>query len=53
MYGQTIDRGDNLVHGKIGTMSCCNNGIGSLGINIIVYPGLKFRLVLRVGQLSR
>ena len=31
-YGHTIDQGDNLVHVTIGMMSCCNNGIGSLGV---------------------
>ena len=36
MYGQTIDQSDNLVHGMIGTMSCCNNGLGSIGFHLFV-----------------
>ena len=35
-YGQTIERGDNLLHGTIGTISCCNNGLGSLEVDILV-----------------
>ena len=35
-YGQTIKRGDDLVHGTIGTISCCNNGLGSLEVDILV-----------------
>ena len=32
MYGQIIDRGNNLVHGTIGMTSWCNNGIGGIGL---------------------
>ena len=36
IYGQKIDRGANLVHGAIGAMRCCNNGLGSIGVDIFV-----------------
>ena len=36
MYGQTIGLGGNIVHGTIGKMICCNNGLGILGVNIFV-----------------
>ena len=53
MHGETIGQGINIVHGVIGTMICCNNGLVSLGANLFVYLSLKHLLVLRVGQLSR
>ena len=31
LYIQTIDQGDNLVHGTIGMVSFCNNCLESLG----------------------
>ena len=36
MYGHMIDQSDNLVDGIIEMMGCCNNGLGSLGLNIFV-----------------
>ena len=36
VYGQMIDRDANFVHGTIGMMGCCNNGLGSLGVNIFL-----------------
>ena len=36
IYEQTIGLGANLVHDMIGTISCYNNGIGSLRVNIFV-----------------
>ena len=35
-YVQMIDLGDNIFHGTIGAMSCCNNGIDSLGVGIFI-----------------
>ena len=35
-YGHTIDRGANCVNSTIGKMSCCNNGLGNLGVNIFI-----------------
>ena len=49
MDGQTIERGANLVHDTIGTMSCYNNGIDTLGVGLFVYLGLKRCLVVQVG----
>ena len=51
-YGQAIDWGNNLVHGTIGTMSWCNNLLGSLRVNLFVWIGLKRRLIVQVGLLS-
>ena len=31
-----IDQCSNLVHGTIGKMSCCNNGLVSIGVDIFV-----------------
>ena len=53
MFGQTIDRGANLVHDMIGMMSYCNIGLGGLGVNIFVWISLKYRLVIRVRQFYR
>ena len=47
-----IDRGANLMHGMIGTMIFCNNGLGSLRVDIFIYLSLDLRIVIRVGQLS-
>ena len=52
MYGRTIDGGANLMQVTIWTMGCYNNGLGSIGVDIVLYLGLKRRLVVRFGQLS-
>ena len=36
IYGRTINCSYNLVHGTIGTMSCCKIGIGGLGVVFFV-----------------
>ena len=36
MNEQAIDRGSNLVYGPNWTISFCNNGLGSPGLNIFV-----------------
>ena len=51
--GHTIKQVANLVHGTIGKMSFCNNGLGRLGVDLFVYLSLKRRLVVHVEQLSR
>ena len=49
MDGQTIEQGANLVHDTIGTMSCYNNGLDTLGVGLFIYLGLKRCLVVQVG----
>ena len=36
MYGQTIEEGNNIVHGIIGTTIYCNIGLVSLGVNMFL-----------------
>ena len=52
MYGDMIERSDNLVQETIRAMSCYNNGLGSLGVNIYLYLGLKRHLVIQIGKFS-
>ena len=36
MYEKTIDQYANVVYGTVGTMSCCNNVLVSLRVNIFI-----------------
>ena len=35
-FVKMIDWGDNTLYGMIGTIIFCNNGLGSLGVNLFI-----------------
>ena len=37
---------------QLGIVSCCTNGLGSIGVDIFVEIGLKHRLLVQVGHFS-